>query len=207
MGIFTIYFRKHKYNRILKKNTSYNKNTMVTCCLCPFFPNWRWLWPVLAPSVSLSKKKDMTAHSSLERWCERRKILSLKCSSRHKYKFNADTKPIDTSLFHFISFVMNAILQYYILWLISLSLGYLWLKIRILCTYGSIMIYYSNIQQCAPANDATLTIAPPVPPCDHPICWIPSNWPRITPFWRIKFKNSEIPWTILLKSSSVISLI
>ena len=149
----------------------------------------------------------MAAHSSLECWRERRKILGLKCSSCHK--FNADTKPIDVSWFHFISFVMNAILQYYILSLISLSLslGYLWLKIRILCTYGSIMIYYLNIQQRTPANDATLTIAPPVPPCDHPICWIPSNWPRITPFWRIKFKNSEIPWTILLKSSSVISLI
>ena len=149
----------------------------------------------------------MAAHSSLECWCERRKILGLKCSSCHK--FNADTKPIDVSWFHFISFVMNAILQYYILSLISLSLslGYLWLKIRVLCTYGSIMIYYLNTQQRAPANDATLTIAPPVPPCDHPICWIPSNWPRITPFWRIKFKNSEIPWTILLKSSSVIRLI
>ena len=149
----------------------------------------------------------MAADSSLECWRERRKILGLKCSSCHK--FNADTKPIDVSWFHFISFVMNAILQYYILSLISLSLslGYLWLKIRILCTYGSIMIYYLNIQQRTPANDATLTIAPPVPPCDHPICWIPSNWPRITPFWRIKFKNSEIPWTILLKSSSVISLI
>lgn len=149
----------------------------------------------------------MAAHSSLECWCERRKILGLKCSSCHK--FNAGTKPIDVSWFHFISFVMNAILQYYILSLISLSLslGYLWLKIRILCTYGSIMIYYLNIQQRAPANDATLTIAPPVPPCDHPICWIPSNWPRITPFWRIKFRNSEIPWKILLKSSSVISLI
>lgn len=149
----------------------------------------------------------MAAHSSLECWRERREILGLKCSSCHK--FNADTKPIDVSWFHFISFVMNAILQYYILSLISLSLslGYLWLKIRILCTYGSIMIYYLNIQQRAPANDATLTIAPPVPPCDHPICWIPSNWPRITPFWRIKFRNSEIPWKILLKSSSVISLI
>ena len=149
----------------------------------------------------------MAAHSSLECWCERRKILGLKCSSCHK--FSADTKPIDVSWFHFISFVMNAILQYYILSLISLSLsfGYLWLKIRILCTYGSIMIYYLNIQQRAPANDATLTIAPPVPPCDHPICWIPSNWPRITPFWRIKFRNSEIPWKILLKSSLVISLI
>ena len=149
----------------------------------------------------------MAAHSSLECWRERRKILSLKCSSCHK--FNADTKPIDVSWFHFISFVMNAILQYYILSLmsLSLSLGYLWLKIRILCTYGSIMIYYLNIQQRAPANDATLTIAPPVPPCDHPICWIPSNWPRITPFWRVKFRNSEIPWKILLKSSSVISLI
>lgn len=149
----------------------------------------------------------MAAHSSLECWRERRKILGLKCSSYHK--FNADTKPIDVSWFHFISFVMNAILQYYILSLmsLSLSLGYLWLKIRILCTYGSIMIYYLNIQQRTPANDATLTIAPPVPPCDHPICWIPSNWPRITPFWRIKFRNSEIPWKILLKSSSVISLI
>lgn len=149
----------------------------------------------------------MAAHSSLECWCERRKILGLKCSSCHK--FNADTKPIDVSWFHFISFVMNAILQYYILSLISLSLslGYLWLKIRILCTYGSIMIYYLNIQQRAPANDATLTIAPPVPPCDHPICWIPSSWPRITPFWRVKFRNSEIHWKILLKSSSVISLI
>ena len=149
----------------------------------------------------------MAAHSSLECWCERRKILGLKCSSCHK--FNADTKPIDVSWLHFISFVMNAILQYYILSLISLSLslGYLWLKIRILCTYGSIMIYYLNIQQRAPANDATLTIAPPVPPCDHPICWIPRNWPRITPFWRIKFRNSELPWKILLKSSSVISLI
>ena len=150
----------------------------------------------------------MAAHSSLECWCERRKILGLKCSSCHK--FNADTKPIDVSWFHFISFVMNAILQYYILSLISLSLslGYLWLKIRILCTlYGSIMIYYLNIQQRTPANDATLTIAPPVLPCDHPICWIPRNWPRITPFWRIKFRNSEIPWKILLKSSSVISLI
>ena len=149
----------------------------------------------------------MAAHSSLECWRERQKILGLKCSSCHK--FNADTKPIDVSWFHFISFVMNAILQYYILSLISLSLslGYLWLKIRILCTYGSIMIYYLNIQQRAPANDATLTIAPPVPPCDHPICWIPSNWPRITPFWRVKFRNSEIPWKILLKSSSVISLI
>ena len=145
----------------------------------------------------------MAAHSSLECWCERRKILGLKCSSCHK--FNADTKPIDVSWFHFISFVMNAILQYYILSLISLSLslGYLWLKIRILCTYGSIMIYYLNIQQRAPANDATLTIAPPVPPCDHPICWIPSNWPRITPFWRIKFRN----FRNFLKSSSVISLI
>lgn len=149
----------------------------------------------------------MAAHSSLECWRERRKILGLKCSSCHK--FNADTKPIDVSWFHFISFVMNAILQYYILSLISLSLslGYLWLKIRILRTYGSIMIYYLNIQQRAPANDATLTIAPPVPPCDHPICWIPSNWPRITPFWRVKFRNSKIPWKILLKSSSVISLI
>ena len=149
----------------------------------------------------------MAAHSSLECWRERRKILGLKCSSCHK--FNADTKPIDVSWFHFISFVMNAILQYYILSLISLSLslGYLWLKIRILRTYGSIMIYYLNIQQRAPANDATLTIAPPVPPCDHPICWIPSNWPQITPFWRIKFRNSKIPWKILLKSSSVISLI
>lgn len=149
----------------------------------------------------------MAAHSSLECWCEKWKILGLKCSSCHK--FNADTKPIDVSWFHFISFVMNAILQYYILSLISLSLslGYLWLKIRILCTYGSIMIYYLNIQQRAPANDATLTIAPPVPPCDHPICWIPSNWPQITPFWRITFRNSEIPWKILLKSSSVISLI
>lgn len=149
----------------------------------------------------------MAAHSSLECWRERRKILGLKCSSCHK--FNADTKPIDVSWFHFISFVMNAILQYYILSLISLSLslGYLWLKIRILRTYGSIMIYYLNIQQRAPANDATLTIAPPVPPRDHPICWIPSNWPRITPFWRVKFRNSEIPWKILLKSSSVISLI
>ena len=148
----------------------------------------------------------MAAHSSLECWCERRKILGLKCSSCHK--FNADTKPIDVFWFHFISFVVNAILQYYILSLISLSLslGYVWLKIRILCTYWSIMINYLNIQQCAPANDATLTIAPPVPPCDHPICWIPSNWPRITPFWRIKFKNSEIPLKILLKLSSVISL-
>ena len=148
----------------------------------------------------------MAAHSSLECWCERRKILGLKCSSCHK--FNADTKPIDVFWIHFISFVVNAILQYYILSIISLSLslGYVWLKIRILCTYGSIMINYLNIQQRAPANDATLTIAPPVPPCDHPICWIPSNWPRITPFWRIKFKNSEIPLKILLKLSSVISL-
>ena len=148
----------------------------------------------------------MAAHSSLECWCERRKILGLKCSSCHK--FNADTKPIDVFWIRFISFVVNAILQYYILSLISLSLslGYVWLKIRILCTYGSIMINYLNIQQRAPANDATLTIAPPVPPCDHPIFWIPSNWPRITPFWRIKFKNSEIPLKILLKLSSVISL-
>lgn len=148
----------------------------------------------------------MAAHSSLECWCERRKILGLKCSSCHK--FSADTKPIDVFWFHFISFVVNAILQHYILSFISLSLslGYMWLKIRILCTYWSIMINYLNIQQCAPANDATLTIAPPVPPCDHPICWIPSNWPRITPFWRIKFKNSEIPLKILLKLSSVISL-
>ena len=148
----------------------------------------------------------MASHSSLECWCERRKILGLKCSSCHK--FNADTKPIDVFWIRFISFVVNAILQYYILSLISLSLslGYVWLKIRILCTYGSIMINYLNIQQRAPANDATLTIAPPVPPCDHPICWIPSNWPRITPFWRIKFKNSEIPLKILLKLSSVISL-
>ena len=151
----------------------------------------------------------MAAHSSLECWCERRKILGLKCSSCHK--FNADTKPIMLMYPGFISFHLSwmLFLQYYILSLISLSLslGYLWLKIRILCTYGSIMIYYLNIQQRAPANDATLTIAPPVPPCDHPICWIPRNWPRITPFWRIKFRNSEIPWKIILKSSSVISLI
>lgn len=151
----------------------------------------------------------MAAHSSLECWCERRKILGLKCSSCHK--FNADTKPIMLMYPGFISFHLSwmLFLQYYILSLISLSLslGYLWLKIRILCTYGSIMIYYLNIQQRAPANDATLTIAPPVPPCDHPMCWIPRNWPRITPFWRIKFRNSEIPWKIILKSSSVISLI
>lgn len=77
---------------------------------------------------------------------------------------------IDTSLFHFISFVMNAILQCYIPYDSDMSLGYLWLKFRILCTYRSIMMYFLNIQQRAPANDATLTIAPPVPPCDHPIC-------------------------------------